>query len=189
MLVRHKNEPQRQCIGCRKVRPKKELLRLVVLPTGTVFFDSTQKKPGRGFYLCPENSCFQRVSRNKRWNNIFRGNSQLDEIIKVIKVSLLQIIQRYIALGMKMKCLNDTYTQTDDLGKGDVIIIHGEVSPEEKKKLHAEAEGSGAESFDFPGECIEKTVRHIKKEGFPMISQLTRDLNMYERLSSKGLAL
>ena len=187
--MRHRSEPYRQCIGCRDVRPKKELLRLVILPTGEVFFDPAQKKPGRGFYLCPENKCFHMAFRNKKWHHIFRGISRIDEVIRTILESFQKIIQSRIDLSMKMRCLADIHMQTDDIGKGDVIIIQGKLPYDEKKALHAIATDCGAEIFDLPGNCIEKTVRHIKKACFPMISQLTSDLNKYERLSSKGLAL
>ncbi len=53
--------PQRTCIGCQAVRPKRELLRIVRTPTGEVVFDPTGKKAGRGAYICPQRECLAKA--------------------------------------------------------------------------------------------------------------------------------
>jgi len=50
--------PQRTCIACRKVRPKRELIRLVRNSDGKVAVDTSGKKVGRGAYLCPAEECW-----------------------------------------------------------------------------------------------------------------------------------
>ena len=45
-----KKIPQRQCVGCREMKDKKSLLRVVKSPEGVVSLDFVGKKPGRG--LC-----------------------------------------------------------------------------------------------------------------------------------------
>lgn len=52
--------PIRQCIVCRQRKTKRSLLRIVRTPRG-VEFDSSQKKEGRGYYLCAEQTCLQRA--------------------------------------------------------------------------------------------------------------------------------
>ncbi|MDB5066951.1 MAG: hypothetical protein JWM18_3385 [Chloroflexi bacterium] len=44
--------PERTCVGCRAVRPKRELLRIVVPAEGPAALDPTGKRNGRGAYLC-----------------------------------------------------------------------------------------------------------------------------------------
>lgn len=56
-----KHVPQRTCIGCRRVRPKRELLRIVRTPEGEILFDPTGRRAGRGAYLCPSASCLDRA--------------------------------------------------------------------------------------------------------------------------------
>ncbi|HEU5439517.1 MAG TPA: YlxR family protein [Ktedonobacterales bacterium] len=51
--------PQRTCIVCRQVRPKRELIRVVRTPDGHVELDATGKKSGRGAYLCARRSCWE----------------------------------------------------------------------------------------------------------------------------------
>ena len=47
-----KKIPMRQCVGCREMKPKKELIRVVKSPEGAVSLDFKGKKPGRGAYVC-----------------------------------------------------------------------------------------------------------------------------------------
>ena len=54
----NKHTPQRTCIACRKVRPKRELIRLVRLADGSIEADARGRKVGRGAYLCPELECW-----------------------------------------------------------------------------------------------------------------------------------
>jgi len=56
---RHKHIPQRTCIACRTVRPKRELVRVVRTPDGAVVVDETGKRSGRGAYLCRQRSCWE----------------------------------------------------------------------------------------------------------------------------------
>jgi len=58
--------PQRMCVGCQEMKPKKELIRIVRTPQETVEIDSTGKKSGRGAYICPRVECLQRASKEKR---------------------------------------------------------------------------------------------------------------------------
>ena len=53
--------PQRMCIGCRSVRSKRDLVRVVRSPEGAVYVDDTGKANGRGAYLCRNRLCWQKV--------------------------------------------------------------------------------------------------------------------------------
>ncbi|MBQ2661611.1 MAG: YlxR family protein [Clostridia bacterium] len=55
--------PRRMCVGCRLMRPKKEMLRIVRLSNGDVVADSTGKVSGRGAYICPTEACFEKARR------------------------------------------------------------------------------------------------------------------------------
>lgn len=56
---RQRHVPQRTCIVCRQVRPKRELIRVVRTPAGHIELDPTGKKSGRGAYLCARRSCWE----------------------------------------------------------------------------------------------------------------------------------
>lgn len=51
--------PQRTCVVCRQVRPKRELTRLVRISSGSVEIDMSGKIPGRGAYLCRDPRCWE----------------------------------------------------------------------------------------------------------------------------------
>ena len=57
---RVKRIPQRTCVGCRLVLPKRQLIRLVKTPDG-VKIDLTGKMAGRGAYLHDNRSCWQKA--------------------------------------------------------------------------------------------------------------------------------
>jgi len=58
-LARRKHIPQRTCVGCREVLPKRSLIRIVRTPQG-VQVDPTGKMAGRGAYLHNQLSCWER---------------------------------------------------------------------------------------------------------------------------------
>jgi uncharacterized protein len=63
-----KKVPQRMCVGCGQLKPKKELLRVVRTPDGVIEFDNSPagKKSGRGAYLCFSKECLAKAVKGKR---------------------------------------------------------------------------------------------------------------------------
>lgn len=59
-----KKIPMRQCMGCREMKPKRELIRVVRSPEGTISLDFKGKAPGRGAYLCPDPACLKRARKS-----------------------------------------------------------------------------------------------------------------------------
>ena len=64
--MKPKKIPMRMCVGCRESKPKRELIRVVRAPDGTVSMDPGGKKPGRGAYVCRQESCLMRAIRQKQ---------------------------------------------------------------------------------------------------------------------------
>ena len=60
-----KKIPQRQCMGCRERKPKRELIRVVRGTDGVVSLDFGGKAPGRGAYICPDPECLQKAIKSK----------------------------------------------------------------------------------------------------------------------------
>lgn len=77
MQVRKK--PERQCIGCRESREKKELIRVVKTPEGDIVLDRTGRRNGRGAYLCDREECFQKARKSNALSRSFKINVS-DEI-------------------------------------------------------------------------------------------------------------
>lgn len=63
--MQQKKIPMRQCAGCREMKPKRELIRIVRSPEGEISLDSRGKKPGRGVYICPSAQCLAKARKAK----------------------------------------------------------------------------------------------------------------------------
>lgn len=66
-----KKIPQRQCVGCRVMKDKRELLRVVKSPEGGISLDFTGKKAGRGAYVCHDLACLQRARKSRALERAF----------------------------------------------------------------------------------------------------------------------
>ena len=66
-----KKIPQRQCVGCREMKDKKSLLRVVKSPEGEVSLDFGGKKPGRGAYVCHDVECLTRARKARALERAF----------------------------------------------------------------------------------------------------------------------
>ena len=58
--------PERTCIACRQIKPKRELIRLVCLAKGSVEVDVSGRKAGRGGYLCQKRACWEAGLKGNR---------------------------------------------------------------------------------------------------------------------------
>ena len=66
-----KKIPMRQCVGCREMKEKKALIRVVKSPEGTVSLDFRGKMPGRGAYVCPDPECLKRARKSRALERAF----------------------------------------------------------------------------------------------------------------------
>lgn len=66
-----KKIPMRQCLGCREMKPKKELIRVVRSPEGDISLDFKGKAPGRGAYICPDAQCLKKAVRARALEKAF----------------------------------------------------------------------------------------------------------------------
>lgn len=65
MAVKPRRIPQRQCVGCRVMKDKKELLRVVRTPDGQLLLDGRGKVSGRGAYVCHDAACLKKARKSK----------------------------------------------------------------------------------------------------------------------------
>ncbi len=64
--------PHRTCIGCRRLRPQSELLRVVADPEGSIWPDHFGKLPGRGAHLCPNVVCMREAVQRRAFSRAFK---------------------------------------------------------------------------------------------------------------------
>ena len=63
MPMKPRKVPMRMCVGCREMKEKKELIRVVRGSDGVVSLDPTGKKAGRGAYVCRQKECLKKAIR------------------------------------------------------------------------------------------------------------------------------
>lgn len=82
-----KKIPQRMCIGCQSMKPKKELIRVVKNSEGIIQVDLKGKLPGRGAYICKNIECFEKAIKQKKFEKNFEMAIS-DEVYKRLKDEL-----------------------------------------------------------------------------------------------------
>ena len=81
-----KKIPMRQCVGCREMRQKKELVRVVKSPEGVISLDFRGKAPGRGAYLCPNSECLKKaIKALERAFDTRIPQEILDELVRTME--------------------------------------------------------------------------------------------------------
>lgn len=83
-----KKVPERKCIGCQEVKPKKELVRIVKNKENEIFVDLTGKANGRGAYICPKKECLEKAVKSNRLSKSFES-----EISKDVYEKLREVIE------------------------------------------------------------------------------------------------
>ena len=61
----NKKIPMRQCVGCREMKPKRKLIRVIRTSEDEILIDATGKKNGRGAYICPNRESLEKAVKNK----------------------------------------------------------------------------------------------------------------------------
>ena len=79
-----KKIPMRQCTGCREMKPKRELIRVVRNADGDINIDAKGKLPGRGAYICPQTDCLKKARKSRALERAF-GVSIPDEIYEILE--------------------------------------------------------------------------------------------------------
>ena len=69
--MKTKKIPMRMCIGCREMKPKKELLRIVKTAENEIKLDKTGKLNGRGAYVCKNAECFKKIRKQNAVSHTF----------------------------------------------------------------------------------------------------------------------
>ncbi len=77
--MRAKHVPLRTCVGCRQVRPKRELVRIVHGSDGQIVLDETGKQAGRGAYVCPNPACWEVAFKRERLDKALNSKVPKEE--------------------------------------------------------------------------------------------------------------
>ena len=78
-----KKVPLRMCLGCREMKPKKDLIRVVKSPSDEISLDPIGKKPGRGAYVCKDVECFKRIIKSNALARAFKMKIPEETIVEL----------------------------------------------------------------------------------------------------------
>lgn len=79
MPVKPRKIPMRMCVGCREMKPKMQLLRVVKPQDGEAHIDRTGKAPGRGAYVCGQIECLKKAQRSRALERAL--DAKIDEAV------------------------------------------------------------------------------------------------------------
>ena len=57
--------PLRQCTGCREMKSKKEMIRVLKTPENEIVLDATGRKNGRGAYVCLSQESLEKAVKSR----------------------------------------------------------------------------------------------------------------------------
>ncbi len=76
--------PERQCVSCRQMRVKSELIRIVKMDSNIVL-DCTGKMNGRGAYVCGKSDCIKSLVKHRGLDRTFKmhvSNEVYEQLVK-----------------------------------------------------------------------------------------------------------
>ena len=79
MPMKPRKIPMRMCVGCREMKPKMTLLRVVKPQDGEARIDRTGKASGRGAYICPRPECLKKAQKSRALERAL--DAKIDEAV------------------------------------------------------------------------------------------------------------
>ena len=84
-----KKIPLRQCLGCREMKAKRELIRVVRSPEGAIALDFKGRMPGRGASVCPNAECLTPARQARALERAFSAQIP-DEVYDALEQQMAQ---------------------------------------------------------------------------------------------------
>ena len=136
--------PQRTCIACRQAADKKQLVRYVVAPDGTVLVDYLQRLPGRGAYTCLTTECLVAAVKKNSFQRSFKGGclaveatqltEQLRQAVEKKMISLIGMARKSRQFIAGSNAVIEAFKKNSSLA---LIIIATDISVAIGKKIEA----------------------------------------------------
>ena len=82
-MLKKRKIPMRMCVGCREMKPKAEMMRVVKPQDGDCAIDRTGKAPGRGAYICNKEECILRLKKQRLLNKAFSADVPLEVYVGI----------------------------------------------------------------------------------------------------------
>jgi len=126
------SSPERTCVVCRKKNEKNNLVRLCQKATGEYFFDKSKTYQSRGYYICKDSNCVERLSKHKKIKISFEELYSILDYLKKEEKDYLNILRamknsEFLAFGINMVL--------EEIKKVSFIIMASDVDERPKDVL------------------------------------------------------
>ncbi len=135
-----KHQPERTCIGCRSIRKKDEVIRIVSGPDG-VLIDYREKLEGRAAYICPRVECIGKALKKEILSRALHTSvkppdvsvfvSQLEEEVLDRIKSLLRITRKAGKVAVGYSAVQDAVEK----GRAALLLYARDLSPGTRDKI------------------------------------------------------
>ncbi len=88
MPVKPRKIPMRMCVGCREMKPKMTLLRVVKPQEGNAHIDRSGKAPGRGAYVCNSIECLKKAQKTRALERALDSKIE-EEVFQTLQEDIL----------------------------------------------------------------------------------------------------
>ena len=121
-----KRQPERTCIGCRSIRKKDEVIRIIAGPEG-VLIDYREKLEGRAAYICPRVECIEKALKKEALSRAFHTNAKPPDVsafVSQLEADVSEKIRSLLRITLKAGKLAAGYSAVKDaLEKGRVALL------------------------------------------------------------------
>lgn len=120
------HQPERTCIGCRRVLKKEEVVRIIAGPAGVVI-DYREKLTGRAAYVCPTQECIKKALAKEPLARALRTKVQppdLEAFVSQLAATIKDKIKALLSISLKAgKIAAGSSAVQDALAKGRVELL------------------------------------------------------------------
>ena len=121
-----KHQPERTCIGCKKVLHKEDVVRIIAAPDGLII-DYREKVNGRAAYVCPKPECINRALTKEVLGRSLRLKLRppaKEDFFAMLTTCITERIKSLLAISLKAGKLAAGYSAVQDaLEKGRVELL------------------------------------------------------------------
>ncbi len=174
-----KHHPERTCIGCRSIRKKDDVIRIIAGPAG-VLIDYREKLEGRAAYICPRVACIEKALKKETLMKSLHINTKPPDVsafVSQLEADISEKIRSLLRITLKAGKLAAGFSAVQDaLAKGRVALL-----------LYAQDLSAGTrEKISVEGQEPVRQATLLTREDFGSI--LNRELVGVMAILDNGLA-
>lgn len=135
-----KHQPERTCIGCKKVLHKDDVVRIIAGPEG-VIIDYREKLDGRAAYVCPNAECIKKALTKEVLGRSLRVKLRppaVKDFLECLTTSITGKIKSLLAISLKAGKLAAGYSAVQDAlekGRVELLLYAQDLSKGTKEKI------------------------------------------------------